>query len=633
MHRLLKRQLKKVDYTEGSLSEEQVRQLVFLISEVYKDNDEDRTLLENVLTISSKEMQGLYEQLKINSESKLAKSESKYHRLIENLQHHYCFYTLDTEGVFTYISDSVSNMLGYSKDEFLMHRTQYLTDDPLNERAEEKRSNSLKGMEQSPYKLCIYHKDGSLRYLEVTEVPLFNDNGEIESVEGIARDITLQHETQEQISHLANHDMLTGVSNRLHLDEELNRLLSYSKRHHSKFAMLFLDLDHFKQINDTLGHDVGDKLLQHVVERIKPNIRNEDIFARIGGDEFIIVLTDIDQTQLVVAINKIMDLIRKTWHIENFELNVSTSMGIALYPQDGTTVVELMKKADIAMYQSKELGRDTFSFFTHNINERVHEEMKLQQDMAAALRKDQFELYFQPILRLDTNVVVGAEALIRWNHPTMGLIYPDKFISLAENTGFILKLGTWVIEEGCRALARFNTQCAEKKLTLSVNISTRQFQHGDLYDIIKTALHNTGIDPRQFAIEITESIMLKNDEKNIQKLNAIKSLGVRIYMDDFGTGFSSLSYLHRLPVDSIKIDKLFVNEIQNKGDKAILLEAIIAMGKSLNKEVIAEGVEYEYQRQYLIEHGCQFYQGYLFSKALTESDYCTGISRLLAPVC
>lgn len=390
MHSLLKRQLKKIGYTGEELSEEQIRNLMSLVEQAYKDSDDDRTLLENTLSISSKEMQGLYKQLKDTSESELAKSEAKYRHLIENLQYHYFFYTRNTENRFTYLSESINTILGYSKDEFLTHYTKYLTDETFDLTVEDYSPNSLNSAKKPPHIIGINHKNGSKHYLEITEFPVFNSRGKVELIEGMARDVTLQYEIQEKITYLANHDTLTGIPNRLYLDKQLQDLISYSKRHQNKFAMLFLDLDHFKQINDTLGHDVGDKLLQEVTKRINSNIREEDIFARIGGDEFVIILTDINEVDIVVSIHKIMDLMRQTWHVGNVELNVATSLGVALYPQDGTTVIELMKNADIAMYQAKELGRDNFTFFTSSLNERVHEEMNLEQDMAAALTNNQF---------------------------------------------------------------------------------------------------------------------------------------------------------------------------------------------------------------------------------------------------
>ena len=627
MHTLLRRQLKKIGYSGGGLSEEQTKHLLSVVEQGYKDCDEDRGLLENTLSISSREMQGLYKKLKETSESELAKSEAKYRHLIENLQYHYFFYTRNSENRFTYLSDSISTILGYDKDEFLTHYTKYLSDESFNLNVKDYSHNALNSTNKPPHIVGMNHKDGSKHYLEITEFPVFDSLGNVELVEGMARDVTVQYKIQEKISYLANHDTLTGIPNRLYLDERLKDLIAYSKRHQNTFAMLFLDLDHFKHINDTLGHDVGDKLLQEVTKRINSNIREEDIFARIGGDEFVIVLTDINEVDIVVSIHKIMDLMRQIWHVGNVELNVATSLGVALYPRDGTTVVELMKNADIAMYQAKDLGRNNFTFFTPELNERVHEEMGLEQDLSDALSKKQFELYFQPIVRLDANKIMGAEALVRWNHPTKGMLYPDKFITLAENTGFILKLGAWVIEEGCRTIARFNTLNVEN-IKLTVNVSTRQFQHGDLCNTIKNAIKNAGIEANQFCIEITESVMLHHNVKIMKKINDIKSLGVDIAMDDFGTGYSSLSYLHRLNIDTIKIDKSFVDGITKEGEISILVDAIIGMGKSLNKNVIAEGVEYEYQRTYLKKQGCEFYQGYLFSKPIKESEFCTMLAQI-----
>lgn len=620
MHPLLKRQLKKIGYSEGDLSEGKMTKLTSFVSRAYYDNDEDRELLENTLNASSKEMQWLYKELQRTSENLLAKSEEKYDRLVKNLQYHYFFYSHNEKREMTYVSETITQMLGYSQEEFKINYESYLTSDPINRKIEEYTNKALEGFHQPPYEVSIFHQDGSVRYLEVTEHPVFNDEGKIESIEGIARDTTSYHNAQEKIEHLAQHDMLTGIPNRLYLEEQLTNLISYSKRHHNKFAILFLDLDHFKQINDTLGHNVGDKLLQEVSKRIKENIRTEDIIARIGGDEFIIVFTDIRELDLSATVHKILELLHQPWYISDTVLNVYASIGVAVFPQDGDTCVELMKNADIAMYRSKEIGRDNFTFFTRDLDAKVHEDMKLEQEMPNALKENQFELYYQPILDLESNIIIGAEALIRWNHPELGLIYPSKFISLAESTGFIINLGTWIIEEACRRIAKFNT-LSSRKLNLSINISTRQFQQGDLCDTVRSSIINNRIEPGQLSIEITESLMLENNEKVIRKLHVLKSVGVNISMDDFGMGYSALSYLQRIPIDTIKIDKSFVKQISESGEKAVLLDTIIAMGKSLGKVVLAEGVEYEYQRQYLKKNGCIYYQGYLFSKPLQEKDF------------
>jgi len=417
---------------------------------------------------------------------------------------------------------------------------------------------------------------------------------------------------------LAQHDTLTGISNRFALENELHRLISRYRRKGKKFALLFLDLDHFKKINDSYGHDFGDKLLQEVVARISPKLRAEDIFARIAGDEFVIVFTDIHEESLSVMIEKILTLFREPWHIENHRLRISTSIGVALFPKDGSDEVELMKNADIAMYKAKEMGRDKFSFFTDELNAKVMLNIKLEEDMFDALRNGEFELYYQPKVDIRDNSIIGAEALIRWNHPEYGVLTPDKFIHLAEGNGFIIQLGEWVIREGCRALKRISSKYDIEHI--SVNVSLKQLQSSELYDVIASALDCVG--KSRLILEITESIMADDVDFAIHMLKKIQKLGVKISMDDFGTGYSSLSYLHKLPIDTIKIDKLFVDEIPEvKKSNRILIDTVIAMAKTLKMSLIAEGVEHEYQKEYLKKRKCYFYQGYLFSKPVPEEEY------------
>ncbi|MFT7506198.1 MAG: putative signal transduction protein with EAL and GGDEF domain, partial [Gammaproteobacteria bacterium] len=363
-----------------------------------------------------------------------------------------------------------------------------------------------------------------------------------------------------------------------------------------------------------------DKLLQAVVKRIEPSIRTTDIFARIGGDEFIIVLSNIQKSTLLTVIDKIMEAIRQDWVIDEFKLKVSSSVGIAMYPEDGTDKHMLMKHADIAMYDAKNNGRDNYSFFTENLNQSVQNEMRLERDMVKALENEEFILYFQPQVRVSDNAIVGAEALIRWQHPELGFMVPDKFIPLAEKTGLILKIGQWVIHESCRALARFN-KMYNKDLQLAFNLSTKQIENDQLFDHIKAGIAANDIDASQVHLEMTESIMVENTALAMKRLNEIKTLGVKVSMDDFGTGYSSLSYLHQFPIDTLKIDKAFIDQIQTCGTKALLLDTIIAMGKTLGLEMVAEGVEHEYQRAYLKKKDCLLYQGYLFSKPLCEADF------------
>jgi len=498
MHRLLKRQLKKIDFNGDAPNSEQFEKFLLFINRAYCDSDDDRKLLENTLDISSKEMFTLYRELEEKSKSNLAKSEERY-------------------------------------------------------------------------------------------------------------------------KYLAKHDALTGISNRLNLEEQLKVITADSKRNSKKFAVLFLDLDYFKNINDTLGHYVGDELLKEVSKRILKNIRANDIFARIGGDEFVVVQSDVQKESLLVNVEKLISILREPWIVGEHELHISSSVGIAVYPEDGEDGLTLMKHADIAMYRVKELGRDDFAFYTQKLNEKVHEDMLLQQGMSSAFGKGEFELYYQPKIQYNGDEIIGCEALIRWNHPKLGLIYPDSFIEIAENSGFISKLGQFVIEEGCRSLARMNKIFPNNNIHLSVNLSIRQIQRDDMYSIVKSALESTGISPSQFSLEITESVIEKNSLLLIEQLEKIKSLGIKICLDDFGTGYSSLSYLSRLPIDTIKIDKSFVDDILQ--GKNTLVDTIISMARSLKMNVIAEGVESELQKEYLHKQGCSLYQGFLFSQAVPEREY------------
>ena len=426
----------------------------------------------------------------------------------------------------------------------------------------------------------------------------------------------------EELSFTSLHDSLTGLPNRHNLYTQLKLMVANANRYEHKFAVLFLDLDHFKNINDTLGHNVGDALLKAVARKLKSIIRENDIVSRIGGDEFIIILNDFSDTGAIEpVISKILDMFHKEWNIQSHFLRLSTSIGVAIYPDDSKEINELMKFADIAMYKAKTEGRDQFSFFTATLNAKVHEEVNIANDMHRAFNAHEFELYYQPKIHIESGKILGAEALIRWNHYEKGLIPPNHFIYIAENTGFILKLGKWVINETVRAIKRLN-ESGYTDIHISCNVSTRQFQNINLYTEIENAVRENGIEPQLLAIEITESVMLEYLEVTLEVLKKIKNLGVHICMDDFGTGYSSLSYLRHFPIDSLKIDKSFVDDIPRDGsNEQILLNTIIAMGQTLNLNVVAEGVEELYQMEYLKERGCEYYQGYYFSKPVPEKAF------------
>jgi len=356
MHHLLKRQLRK---TGAAVDEKFLK----VVEQAYLDADEDRLLLERSLEITSDEMRELYQQIKKNAAEKVKRTQNKYERLVNSLNNYYFFYSYNTNGVFEYVSNSVTNIIGYSIEEFLIHYDSYLTDDPMNDIVKDMTNRAIDGKEQKPYILSIYHKDGTIYYFEVTEFPIFDVDGKVTEVEGIARDITEQYKIQEKLEYASEHDPLTGLANRTNLYNQLEYIITDSKRNKKRFAVLFLDLDHFKEINDNLGHDIGDKILIEVTHRIKDSIRQNDVFARIGGDEFIIVLTDVDKEYISRIAEKIIEIAQQPFNIENYNLSISASIGISTYPKDGQKIKTLLKNADIAMYKVKENGKNNFTYY------------------------------------------------------------------------------------------------------------------------------------------------------------------------------------------------------------------------------------------------------------------------------
>ena len=357
MHHLLKRQLKKTGANVDN-------NFLKLVDQAYKDADEDRNLLEHSLEISSQEMRELYEQIQKSTQDKLRRSQQRYEQMTLALKDYYFFYAHNKEGTFIYVSDSIKDILGYSVDEFLTHYSSYLTDDPINKNIDILTQKALQGEQQEPYEISIYHKNGSVAYLEISEFPVYDEDGKVIEIEGIARDITSQHLVQEKLDYLAQHDTLTGILNRLSLYNKLEFVIANSKRNGENFAILFLDLDHFKSINDTLGHDIGDLLLKESVSRIKHIIRENDIFARFGGDEFVIVLTNIDKNAISQVASKIVSALKVPFKIEQHFIEISTSVGISIFPDDGLNTNALLKHADEAMYITKESGRDNFSYYS-----------------------------------------------------------------------------------------------------------------------------------------------------------------------------------------------------------------------------------------------------------------------------
>jgi diguanylate cyclase (GGDEF)-like protein len=434
--------------------------------------------------------------------------------------------------------------------------------------------------------------------------------------------INAQKQLEDEIRHHAMYDQLTELPNRRFLYQHIEEELIKAANEQRRFALFFLDLDHFKLINDSLGHDVGDKLLQETAKRLRSQIKSQDVLARLGGDEFIIVVTSEEEIE---AFEALADRIVKVMHdkliINNHETHefiISTSVGISIYPDHGSDIKTLMKHADIALYEAKEEGRNSYCLFDNGMNELVRNQLYLEQDMRTALKEDQYTLYFQPQVDAQTGQVIGAEALIRWIHPEMGVISPVRFIHLAENTGFIYQLGDWIIQEACSVLSRWQVNYPDFKL--SINISARQFQEKDFIDKVRDTLEHYKIQPGNLVFEITETLIMTQKEQSMQVLTELKQMGLTIAMDDFGTGYSSLAYLKNFPIDIIKIDKAFIQGVFDNADDFNIVKAIISLGSELGLQVIAEGVESMHQLEFLQTSHCHIIQGYFFSMPLPEPE-------------
>jgi diguanylate cyclase (GGDEF)-like protein/PAS domain S-box-containing protein len=463
--------------------------------------------------------------------------------------------------------------------------------------------------------------DGSTLTVESRWTLVRDDNGVPQSILAIDTDITERKVAEYDIRQLAFYDPLTRLPNRLLLQDRLQQALASSTHSHCAGALLFIDLDNFKALNDTLGHDKGDLLLQQVAQRLSACVRESDTVARLGGDEFVIMLSDLHDSPEDVAIRakgvceKILSQLRQPYLIDGNELFSAASIGVTLFQGRDDTVSELLKRADLAMYQAKGAGRNTVRFFNQDMQAAVSARAKLEADLRQGLRESQFLLYYQPQINEDGHMI-GMEALVRWQHPMCGLVLPAKFIHVSEETALILPLGQWVLETACAQLAIWAANPSTAQLSVAVNVSARQFHHEHFVEQILKTLDQSGANPQRLKLEITESLLLDDVEATIAKMTALKAKGVSFSLDDFGTGYSSLSYLKRLPLDQLKIDQSFVRDVLIDYNDAAIARTIVTLAQSLGLAVIAEGVETEGQRNFLAHHDCHLYQGYLFSRPL-----------------
>ncbi len=464
-------------------------------------------------------------------------------------------------------------------------------------------------------------KDYSIR------VPREGDDeigGLTEAFNGMLSQIEIR---EAQLQHQAFHDALTGISNRALLNDRLALALVQAHRSRHSVAVLFLDLDRFKLVNDSLGHSIGDDLLRAVAVRLQGTIREADTLARLGGDEFLFVLPSIHgEADAALVAAKILHDLRRPFVIAGRELFVTASIGISLYPVDGTDGETLIKNADVAMYRAKEQGRDSYHLYKPELHRRAVARMTLENQLRAAAARQEFRLYYQPIVDFRTGAIVGSEALIRWNHPERGLVLPAEFIPVAEETGLIHSLGAWVLRTGCAQAQAWDRE-GHPPIRVSVNLSARQLQNEELVPQIAGILEETGLDPGRLELEITESVAMENADHTVVTLNRMKRLGLRLTIDDFGTGYSSLSYLKKFPLHALKIDRSFVQDITTDPKDFAVALAIIALGRGLSIDVIAEGVETEEQRALLKAHGCDALQGFLFSRPLPPDAFSALLGR------
>jgi diguanylate cyclase (GGDEF)-like protein len=438
---------------------------------------------------------------------------------------------------------------------------------------------------------------------------------------GAMADITARKESDERIRYLATHDGLTTLPNRVMFSQLLSVAIQTARRYQRNFAVLFIDLDRFKTVNDTLGHEAGDKLLQEIATRLTGCLRASDVVARLGGDEFVVLVQEVNETEEVgMVARKILSAVLQPVVISGQECRVTGSIGICMYPDGGQDEQSLMKNADIAMYLAKEEGKNNFQFYSPNIKIESLERLTLETSLRRALERGEFFLHYQAKLEFKTNRITGVEALLRWQHPDLGMVGPTRFIPIAEETGLIVPIGRWVLQTACAQNVAWQRE-GLPPVCMAVNLSARQFVDENFLKDITAALEGSGMNPELLELELTESMVMQNPERAAKLLAAIKRLGVRIAIDDFGVGYSSLAQIKRFPIDTLKVDRSFIRDLAENAEDRAITEAIIAMGKTLSLTVVAEGVETQEQQAFLSEHACDEMQGYYFSKPIAHDEF------------
>ena len=462
--------------------------------------------------------------------------------------------------------------------------------------------------------------NGDTRWFLVSGQPVFDERGDFNGYRGTGSDITARKLTEQRVHHVAQHDVLTGLPNRSLLQDRLEQAVAYAGRSGNPVWVMLIDLDRFKFVNDSMGHKAGDVLLMTVAARLRSALRDTDTVARLSGDEFVAILAEDAEPLTPAIVQRVMDAVAQPVMLGTKEFFVTCSIGVSVFPSEGTGADELIEHADIAMYRAKKLGRNNFQFYTPAMNEESLERVRIESALRNALERDEFVLYYQPQLDMKTGKICGMEALIRWQHPELGMVPPGRFVSIAEETGLIVPIGAWVMRTAC-AQNKAWQDAGFEKLRVAVNLSARQFSAPDLIEGLEQVLLDTGLEPKYLEIELTESLFMSDITPAVELLHRMKALGVNLSIDDFGTGYSSLSYLSRFPIDVLKIDRSFVADITRDANDEAIVTSIIALAHNLKLAVIAEGVETGEQLDYLRRHGCDEMQGYYFSRPLPAAEF------------
>jgi diguanylate cyclase (GGDEF)-like protein/PAS domain S-box-containing protein len=475
--------------------------------------------------------------------------------------------------------------------------------------------------EKLPSNCILIRRDGFEIMIEDSMAPIHDREGKATGAVIVFRDVSAARAMALEMTHSAQHDFLTGMPNRMLLNDRVNQAIARAHRHSKKVAVLFLDLDGFKHINDSLGHPTGDKLLQSVARRLVDCVRGSDTVSRQGGDEFVVLLTEVGQPEdAAVTARSMLQTVAEAHSIDQHDLHVTTSIGLSVFPDDGLDAETLIKNADTAMYQAKENGRQSYQFFKPAMNVRAVERQSIEESLRRALERQEFMVHYQPKVKLSTGQISGAEALIRWKHPVRGLVPPGDFIPIAEDCGLIVPIGNWVLREACKQACTW-AKDGLPMITMAVNISAMEFRDDDFLDGVFRILRETCLDPKLLELELTESVLMKRAESTESILKILRASGVQLAVDDFGTGYSSLSYLRKFPIDALKIDQSFIRQIGTAPDETTIVTAVISMGRSLKLRVVAEGVETQEELVFLQAQQCDEAQGYYFSRPVLPEQF------------